>query len=698
MTRWQRYARWLIGLFAVAFTVFVAREFRARQVAPISGAPVRVDPGAVVETTGGDFLRFNSSHEDVHVKSSKQLIYADGSSHLLGVSIDFNEHNGTRTFTARAKEGHIGKGEAAIVLDGDVQLDGSDGMTVRTEHATYADSDGTVRAPGPVEYARGRMTGHGIGLTWDKNRDVLSILDQAVIHTTADEQGAGAMDVTSGTADIARKDKYMRFVRAVKIQRGGQTIESENVLATLTADEKHVETIDLHDGARITMTSAAPGALQSMSGHDMSLKYRADGDVLEHALVTGDGVIQLAGDAGKAGRQITAKTLDIALAEDGVTPTALVGHDGVQLTFPPEAGVPGRTIRALTLEAKGEAGKGLTRAVFNGSVQFREHGDHVDRAATSATLDLALKPGMSEIDDAKFARGVHFEEGAMASLSAAARYDPAKGTLELTGSEPGALVPHMVNEQIVVDAVKVNVTLEGPKVQAEGNVKSELKPASKGTNDVKIPSMLKQDQPVIVIAKALDYDGTTSKGTYTGDARLFQGDTSIKGDTIVVDDKLGNLSASGGVASTTVLNSTDKDKKTERARSIATSKDMTYDDATRRLRYTGDAHLNGPDGDMKADRIDLYLKESGDELERAEGYENMTLREHNRETTGKTMVYTTADEKYVIVGTPVKVVDECEKETISRTLTFFKSTNNIVVDGNRQIRTQTKGGNGKCSS
>jgi hypothetical protein len=62
------------------------------------------------------------------------------------------------------------------------------------------------------------------------------------------------------------------------------------------------------------------------------------------------------------------------------------------------------------------------------------------------------------------------------------------------------------------------------------------------------------------------------------------------------------------------------------------------------------------------------------------------------------MVYTTSDEKYVIVGTPVKIVDECERETTGRTLTFIKSTDNIVVDGNRQTRTQTKGGNGKCTS
>ena len=38
------------------------------------------------------------------------------------------------------------------------------------------------------------------------------------------------------------------------------------------------------------------------------------------------------------------------------------------------------------------------------------------------------------------------------------------------------------------------------------------------------------------------------------------------------------------------------------------------------------------------------------------------------------------------------IVDECGRETTGKTLTFFKATDRIVVDGNEQIRTQTKGG------
>jgi len=378
----------------------------------------------------------------------------------------------------------------------------------------------------------------------------------------------------------------------------------------------------------------------------------------------------------------------------------LIARDSVQLTIPAEAGGPARTIRASTLDGKGEAGRGLTRALFSGSVQYRERGS-VSRAVAAELLDVGLKRGLTSIEDAKFSRGVRFEEGSMTAVAAAARYDLDKGTLDLSGSEPSALVPRVVTDQIVVDAAKIDMTLEGPKVKAASapdKVKSVLRAAQKeGENATKMPSMLKQDQPVNVTAASLDYDGTTSIASYTGAAQLWQADTSIKGETLLINGKTGDLTATAAT-STTTLEQTDKAKnKKERMRSTATAKDLKYEDSLRRLTYTGDAHMVGPEGDMSAATIELYLKPSGDELDRAEAYENVTLREQNRKTTGTRMTYTTADERYIVVGSPVKILDQCERETTGKTLTFLKATDSIVIDGNQQTRTQTRGG-GKCSS
>ncbi len=360
MTRWQRRARIAISLFAVVFAVFVARQMKRRDPPPAPPVAARTDPGAVVEITGGQTMRFNGSREDVSIKYEKQLTYQDGTSRLSGVTIVTDERNGKRTFTITAKEGRLAKDDASIALDGAVRLVGSDGITALTEHATYADSDKFVRAPGPVEFTRGRIKGNGIGLTWDQTLDVMTILDQAVVHIAPDKKGANGAEVTAGMATFARDEKYIRFERLVRIERGGQVIEADGAVAYLSADENRIESVELKDHARIRAAKATVGGLQALSGRDMNLKYSAEGEVLEHALITTEALIQIAGEPGKEGRQIAANLIDVTLGPDGETPTALAGRDAVQLTFPPEAGTPGRTIRATSLDAAGPPGKGLT--------------------------------------------------------------------------------------------------------------------------------------------------------------------------------------------------------------------------------------------------------------------------------------------------------------------------------------------------
>lgn len=701
MSPWQRRARVLTAVFGVAVAVLVARGWKRR--APVPDLPpiVRFDPSAVVEGTGASTARLTGTRETFRLESEHQFTYSDGTAKLTGVKIHAPAREDARAFDLSGDESKVGTNESAIAIDGRVTLKASDGLIVNMDRATYAKSDGVVRAPGVVRFTRGRVSGEGVGMVYDKNTDVLTLLEQAAVRIAPDEARTGGVDVASGSAVLARRDKLMRFERSVKITRPGELIVAESALAHLSEDEKRIQAVELHGNARIATTGAAAGGLQSMAGDDMNLTYADDGQTLQHAQIVGKAVSTMAGQTAGGGREIKASVIDVALGPDGETPTALTGRQAVQLTFPPEAGAPGRTIRATNLDAQGEAGEGLTRATFTGNVQFREKGGTVDRSATSASLDVGLTPGMSGIEDAKFAQAVRFQDGRMTAQSAAARYDPEKGTLALSGSEPGLAVPHAATEQITVDADQIDVTLDGPLVKAEGGVRSQLQPPAESKapgeagNDVKLPSLLKQDQVVYVLADKLDYDGARSRGTYTGSARLFQGDTSIKGGTIRIDDKRGDLTVTGGVTTSSVLDEVDKDKKKTRTPSLAAAKDLKYDDETRRLTYAGDAHMSGPDGDMTAGRIELYLKPSGNEVDRAEAYDGVMLREQGRKTSGSRLSYSASDEKYVVTGAPVTIVDTCGRETVGRTLTFIKSTDTIVVDGSGEVRTQNKAG-GKC--
>jgi len=225
-------------------------------------------------------------------------------------------------------------------------------------------------------------------------------------------------------------------------------------------------------------------------------------------------------------------------------------------------------------------------------------------------------------------------------------------------------------------------------------VRSALKPAAgkpaRADASGRVPSMFKQDQLVAATAEQLRYDGGKSSAVYTGNAQLWQGDTSIKGSTVTIDQESGDLSAAGPVVTAITLEQETKDKKREKVHSTGTSKDFAYEESSRRATYTGDAHMNGPQGDMTAAKIELYLKQSGDELDRAEAYDSVTLRDQNRETKGARMTYFSADERYVVTGAPVTITDECARVTTGRTATFNKTTDTVIVDGN-QTRTATRG-------
>jgi LPS export ABC transporter protein LptC/lipopolysaccharide transport protein LptA len=686
--RWQRRARVVIAIAAVACLIVVWFALRPRPGNRAEPPPVaRTDPSAVVESGASQTLRFNREHEEVRIAYQKLLSYKDGTSKMIGVKV-VTERAGGRIFTITGSEGHIGDQQSTVSLSGDVHVTASDGLELATDRATYTEADGIVRAPGDVRFSRGRMSGSGVGFTYEKNQNILTIEERVNVRVAADAAGAGAMQVEAGALQFARNDKVLRFERSMKAVRERQVIEADTAVAHLTADEERIELLELRGRSRITTAEPMPGTLQSLAGRDIDLKYRPDGRTLERATTTDSAALEIAADAGSAPRQISANTIAVAMAEDGTTPTTLTARDNVHLTMPGAAPMATRTVSSRSLDSTGEGGGGLTRARFAGAVQFAERGQDINRTATSGALDVGVSPGFASINDARFSQAVRFVDRDMIGTSAVGRYVLDKGSLELTGSDAANPRPHVENRQLAVDAARIDVTLDGPVVNAAGSVKSVIR-AERGKSH--IPSMLKQDQPVNVTANDLTYDGNASHAVYSGAAQLWQGETTIKAASITIDSRSGDLNAAGPVTTTTVMKQEGKDGKKEQVRSIGSAKDFSYDDAARRATYTGDAHLSGPEGDTTAARIELYLKESGDEIDRAEAYEGVTLREQNRKTTGSRLTYHADEQRYVVTGTPVSIVDECGRETVGSTLTFFRTTDSIIVDGNEQVRTQSKG-------
>ena len=102
--------------------------------------------------------------------------------------------------------------------------------------------------------------------------------------------------------------------------------------------------------------------------------------------------------------------------------------------------------------------------------------------------------------------------------------------------------------------------------------------------------------------------------------------------------------------------------------------------------------MNGPDGDLAADKIEIYLLEGGSEVDHLEAYTGVKLRTPDgRKANGNRLTYVAKNEQYDMAGSPVTLEDE-SGQTTGNSLIFFRSTDRIVVDGKEQRRTELKRG------
>ena len=72
-------------------------------------------------------------------------------------------------------------------------------------------TDGMVRAPGPVSFAKGTLSGTAVGMTYDEKQDILSLLERAVVKVAPGKDTGGGADITAGSAVYARRDRPRWF-------------------------------------------------------------------------------------------------------------------------------------------------------------------------------------------------------------------------------------------------------------------------------------------------------------------------------------------------------------------------------------------------------------------------------------------------------------------------------------------------------
>jgi len=691
VTPWQKRVRLALAALALGVIAVVAYTMRPREAAAPPLPIERLEDKVKIETRGGDVFQWKGTDRDLRLEFQRQVTYEDGQTKLFDVKV-VADNRGGRNYTITGDQAQVGKDESSYHVNGNVRMETSDGLVAHAGEATYTDAEKMVRAPGPVKFSRGRMQGTGNGFIYDEQRDVLTILEQADVHFAA-EGAEGPMDVTAGGFVYARRDRFMRFERTMHMDRAGQLIDADDGHVRLYPDRDETDVIELRGNSRVT-GGGQMGTLQSMSARDINLNYGDDGRTLENALLAGRGEIQVRPKSSSTNQQLAADYLEMGLEPDGSV-RDLNARDGVTVTLPPTDRIGARTIRSTTLNAVG-ASQGIREMTFRDAVEYREAAtkSHPLRIARARSLDATLDPSSGALVDARFTTDFVFTEDSMRAVAQNAVYRVEQSTMSLAGT---ASSPHVENESLAIDAAAIDVTLEPFKITAAGRVRSNMLPAKKTAGDAaaKRPGLLGDKEAVQIIAEKLTYDETTRQADYGGQVRLIQGETTITADTLTLDETNGNLIANGKVTTTLPIAEKDHAGDAKSKLMVGRAGSFAYSDQTRVATYTTTAQLDGDQGNLQAAKIEMKLAKGENTLEGLEADRQVTALVERRTVTGAHLSYSPTDDKYIVTGAPVRMIDaECQ-EWLGKTLTFWKASDRVQIDGNNEVRTQTKGG-GKC--
>ena len=669
---WQRYARLAVACVGLASAVAVGLTLGRREPAPSIPPPERTDPAAVVETVAADVQQLRGAQREYRVESERQLTYEDGATRFLEVRVLVENRDG-EDFSMDGAEARADAGDDEMEVSGGVTLRATDGLIVTTPAVTFQDPSGMVVTPGRVNFERRNLRGSGVGMSYSIDTGVLTI-DEAAVVSLVRADGTST-EFRADTATLDSESQTLRLTGAVRIVSDGEVLAGHQVVAFLDEGGEYPTAMELRDGAEVAV---AEGIMEGMTADAIDITYGPGGQRISRVAYWGGGYLTMRGAAGTTGRRIDAGSVEMRMHADGAL-DLLLGGDGVRVAFPLADGV-ARIVEAGSMEAVGD-GVELDTAEFLGRVLYREQGAEgpgIAVASSGLTLDLTG----SVLEEARFTGEVRFTGSDLVATAGSMQYIPSPGTLRLATTE--GRVPHLETTTLEIDAAEVVVAINPLAVDASGMVRTSVLNEA-DTVPRHLPEILGSAAALSLSSDRFRFAEADALIRADGQAALWQGETELRGDRIVLNQSTGDLVVEGTAVSRIPL---DGDV------SVGAADRIVYTSAARMLEFTSalgqSMSLSGPFGVLVAESATVQLDATGERVSGLDALSAVELHLGDRAATGQRLRYTEFERRYTLDGTPadpVQLHSGC-RVTVGTALVFFADSDRLIVDGNDEVRTR----------
>ena len=659
-------------------------------------APAQTKDPIHLETNGLVFNK-NTGNASATGKIVFQTPQASGSA----VGVEYVAKTGTMTLLSsvaldvsrpqplrlNADRGVISKQPRQVVLTA-VRLT-RERQQLQSDQATFfLREDNTVDrilAEGNVESEfQGRADEHArsdraeLFLTGTRNQLTTAILSGNVQFAS----GGPASRVSTGSRNGGFENQGFEkqgFEKQGLQNQGLQQAEASAGRVTLHfAGQQMLKTVHAEDGVRLAQKKNQSGAAV-MSSAMASSRIKGDAQDVEMTAPVMDFIVK---DGRRLERAETSGPPQIVITQPGSNQKTVVTAAKFTAKFTEKN-------RLATLHGEPDA------KIVSGKIVGNTIGTpgQPDRVSTSQMLDVVFRPegGVASI---KQAGGVTYVDGTLKAWAQRGEYTAADQMLVLSES------PRVVDNGMTTTAQTIRMNRTTGDAIAEGNVKStysDLKAQPEG-------GMLASSDPIHVTSRSMTAHRSPAVAVYTGDARLWQNANVVEAPALQFDRDRRSLAAQAGTQGSTQPVSTvlvQVDKSGKAVPVHITSAHLNYADAERKILLDGGVTAKGPDTTLTAQQMTVFLRSRSEsqasvgpatpgQVDRIVAEGKVMVAQPTRRATGERLVYTAAEDKFVLTGGTPSIFDAERGKITGDSLTFYRHDDRVLVEGRETSPTVTR--------
>ena len=772
-TEAARYARWSAGiavlLIVVVACVYGARDWQSRQAR--KRVPAAVPSSVEQRSRGFTFSKVVGDRTEFTVRASHATEFVEGGRSLLedvwitayggaGERFD-NLHTRTCDYLTASESTSCG-GDVQIELDrasdrqseapNGPQANGSRLVHVTTSHVSFDHKTGLATTDRPVRFQFSQGEGKGVGFRYETHQGDMELLsavelalhgadpgdhpsqtaaqllnlsgssmtfehDRRLIHVQGPVHAHQAnFELDCGKLDV-ELDEHMYARRLIamehpELQEAGPSHMSITA-ATITAlaSPTRIETI-VAEG-QVDAIAQGPNGRDRLQADRMETELDAISNQPKQLLASGNVMLRSNRAGATRNLQTSMLHLDFAPSKKGgelqvkhaLTPAGTIElQDSVTLV-----GKPSREqmrLSAQRLEADFDGQNDLRELRGADGIEFqRQIGEASPQTTTSQQMVAQFEPGggWSVVDQTGNVQLHQDNESAQADR---AHFEHTSNTTLLEGS---VILTDATSRTTARNAIFNQTTNE---FHATGRV-ATVESSSGGSQFVNFAP-----GPARVSGERLDANSATGHSVYSGNARLWQGDSIVEGEVIELDRETHILVATGHVHA--VFPQAPVAGHGQAVSGKGPSKPefwhaegshLVYRSDENRGRMEQDVHAHSVEGSMTSDAMDFFFAPAGDsavpdaratgksvaspsngpgtglQLVRASAFGNVNVQQQGRHGNAIRGDYTAADGGFVLSGGTPTVYDASGNATQGRQLTFFFGDDSIDIDSAESLRT-----------